>query len=132
VPKTGSTLTPVPLTYHESCHLAHGQKISAAPRTILRALPGYVSRECAEATWCCGSAGIYNITQPSTAAWLQRRKIGNLRATAAEVIATANPGCHLQIQNGLGSTQIRVAHPVTLLAEAYQNEQRGKTSGPTA
>jgi len=132
IPKANSTLAPVPLTYHESCHLAHGQKISAAPRTILRALPGYSLRECAEATWCCGSAGIYNITQPATAAWLQRRKIGHLRATGAEVVATANPGCHLQIQNGLGSAQIRVAHPATLLAEAYRNEQRGKISGSAA
>ena len=113
------------LTYHESCHLVHGQKISAAPRAILRSLPGYEFRECAEATWCCGSAGIYNITQPATAAWLQKRKIGHLRATEAKVVATANPGCHLQIQNGLRdktAAKIRVAHPVTLLAEAYRQE----------
>ena len=111
------------LTYHESCHLAHGQKISAAPRAILRSLPGYEFRECAESTWCCGSAGIYNITQPATAAWLQQRKIGHLRATEAEIIATGNPGCHLQILNGLRAAEaasIRVVHPVVLLAEAYR------------
>jgi glycolate oxidase iron-sulfur subunit len=115
------------LTYHESCHLAHGQKISAAPRVILRSLPGYELRECAEATWCCGSAGIYNITQPATAAWLQKRKVGHLRATEAEVVATANPGCHLQILNGLraaGAAQVRVVHPIVLLAEAYRNETK--------
>jgi glycolate oxidase iron-sulfur subunit len=115
-----------PLTYHESCHLCHGQKISAQPRAVLRSLPGYQLRECAEATWCCGSAGIYNITQPSTAAWLQRRKAGHLRATGAEVVATANPGCHLQIANGLrdsGAPEVRVVHPVVLLAEAYRRER---------
>jgi glycolate oxidase iron-sulfur subunit len=106
--------------------LAHGQKISAAPREILRSLPGYELRECAEATWCCGSAGIYNITQPATATWLQKRKIAHLRATQAEVVATANPGCHLQILNGLRSASaahVRVVHPVVLLAEAYRAER---------
>jgi len=115
----------IPLTYHESCHLVHGQKISAAPRKILYSLPGYELRECPEATWCCGSAGIYNITQPATAAWLQQRKVGHLRGTGAAVVATANPGCHLQIQNGLrqkGAAAVRVVHPVVLLAEAYQKE----------
>jgi len=114
------------LTYHESCHLVHGQKVSAAPRAILRSLRDYELRECAEATWCCGSAGIYNITQPATAAWLQQRKINHLCATNAEVVATANPGCHLQILNGLraaGAVQVRVVHPIVLLAEAYFAEK---------
>lgn len=117
---------PTTLTYHESCHLCHGQKISGQPRTVLKSLPGTELRECAEATWCCGSAGIYNITQPATAAWLQKRKVGHLHATGATVVATANPGCHLQIQNGLkqsGDHTTRVAHPVTLLAEAYRDER---------
>jgi glycolate oxidase iron-sulfur subunit len=110
------------VTYHESCHLCHGQKVSRQPREILRAIPGLDLRECAEATWCCGSAGIYNITQPQTAGWLQKRKLRHLRATGAQVVATANPGCALQITNGLqdvGEEQVRVEHPVTLLAEAY-------------
>jgi len=113
------------LTYHESCHLCHGQKVSKQPREILRALPGAELRECAEATWCCGSAGIYNLTQPATAAWLQQRKLGHLRATGAGIVATANPGCHVQIENGLraaGDTTTRVAHPIVLLAEAYRAE----------
>lgn len=112
------------VTYHESYHLCHGQKISRQPREILAALPGGVElRECADASWCCGSAGIYNITQPATAAWLQQRKLGHLAATGASVIATANPGCHLQIENSLragGGAPARVAHPVVLLAEAYR------------
>lgn len=109
------------VTYHESCHLCHGQKVTAQPREILRALPGVELRECAEAQWCCGSAGIYNITQPETSARLQARKIGHLLATGAEIVATANPGCHLQIQQGLAGN-MTVTHPVVLLAEAYRCE----------
>lgn len=131
------------VTYHESCHLCHGQKVSAQPREILRSLPGVELRECAEAQWCCGSAGIYTITHPDTSAWLQDRKIGHLAATGAQVIATANPGCHLQIENGLRKRRIHllvdrldsddteidpapslpsVVHPIVLLARAYAAE----------
>jgi glycolate oxidase iron-sulfur subunit len=117
----------VPVTYHEACHLCHGQKISAQPREILRALPGIELRECAEATWCCGSAGIYNITQPETAAWLQQRKLGHLQATGARVVATGNPGCQLQIENAfraIGDDATEVTHPIVLLARAYAAEQK--------
>ena len=113
------------VTYHESCHLCHGQKVSAQPRAILRALPGVELRECGESQWCCGSAGIYNITQPETAARLQERKVGHVLATGAQVVATANPGCHLQLQNGLaqvGGASVEVVHPVVLLAQAYAAE----------
>jgi len=109
------------VTYHESCHLCHGQKISNQPREILKAIPGVELRECKESTWCCGRAGIYNITQPETAAWLQGRKLGHITATRAVVVATANPGCHLQLANGLrasGDRATKVTHPVVLLAEA--------------
>lgn len=126
-PKNSPALSPTqPLTYHEACHLCHGQKISAQPRALLKSIPGVELRECAESTWCCGSAGIYNITQPATAGWLQQRKLGHLRATGASVVATANPGCHLQIQNGLrasGDTTTEVVHPIVLLARAYAAEK---------
>jgi glycolate oxidase iron-sulfur subunit len=114
------------VTYHEACHLCHGQKISAQPREILRAIPGVELRECAEATWCCGSAGIYNITQPQTAAWLQQRKLGHLRATGANIVATANPGCHIQLENGFrqAGEKVEIVHPVVLLARAYAAEKR--------
>ena len=123
----------VAITYHESCHLCHGQKISREPREVLASLPGVELRECAESTWCCGSAGIYNITQPATAAWLQDRKLDHLAATGAAVIATANPGCHLQLENGLqarGGPPARVAHPVVLLAEAYRAERKPDGHNP--
>ncbi len=116
---------PQQITYHESCHLCHGQKISKQPREILRGIPGVSLTECAESTWCCGSAGIYNLTQPETATRLQQRKVGHLRATGAAIVATGNPGCHLQIENGFQTSceaAPRVVHPVVLLAEAYRRE----------
>jgi len=118
---------PRPITYHEACHLCHGQKISSAPREVLRAIPGLELRECAEATWCCGSAGVYNLTQPRTAAWLLQRKLGHLRATGAEIVAAANPGCQLQLENGFRATgeNVAVIHPVVLLARAYAAETQG-------
>jgi glycolate oxidase iron-sulfur subunit len=121
-PREGAA--PVVLTYHEACHLCHGQKITAQPREILRSLPGMELRECPEATLCCGSAGIYSLTQPQTSNWLMERKVGHIRSTGASVVATANPGCQLQIQRGFSSSNEnkRVVHPVVLLAEAYQAE----------
>jgi glycolate oxidase iron-sulfur subunit len=118
--------SPVVVTYHEACHLCHGQKISAQPREILNAIPGYELRECPEATMCCGSAGVYSLTQPETAGWLRERKVDHLRSTGASVVATANPGCQLQIEQGfVGATEsVRVAHPVVLLAEAYAAEAK--------
>jgi glycolate oxidase iron-sulfur subunit len=127
-----SALPPVAVTYHEACHLCHGQKITAEPREILRALPGVELRECAEATTCCGSAGIYSLTQPKTSSWLRDRKVAHLRSTGASIVATANPGCQLHIQHGFmiaeGSLapSPRVVHPVVLLAEAYRAGEEAK------
>ncbi len=124
IPRANKNICTV--TYHESCHLCHGQKVSSQPREILRSIPGVELRECAESQWCCGSAGIYSITQPETASRLQKRKIENLLATKTDVVVTANPGCHLQIVNGLRDCELpsvmKVKHPIVLLAEAYQSE----------
>ena len=110
-------------TYHEACHLCHGQKISSQPREILRAIPGLEFVELEDATHCCGSAGIYNITQPEQARKLQEEKVASIEKTGAVIVATANPGCHLQIQNGVNG-QAEVKHPVSLLAEAYRMEEK--------
>jgi glycolate oxidase iron-sulfur subunit len=117
--------TPVRVTYHEACHLCHGQKITAQPRQILRAIPGLTLVELTESTWCCGSAGIYNLIQPEMAQNLLNRKVGHLKNTQAQVVATGNPGCLLQVQNGVRAQgmEMRVAHPITLLAEAYRAEE---------
>jgi glycolate oxidase iron-sulfur subunit len=113
------------VTYHESCHLVHGQKVSAQPRAVLRLIPGLSLVELAESTWCCGSAGVYALTQPAQADALLQRKVGHLRRTRADVVATANPGCHLQIARGLrdAGEKMTVVHPVSLLARAYRRER---------
>jgi glycolate oxidase iron-sulfur subunit len=125
-PETSPFDTPVTATYHESCHLVHGQKISRQPRALLRLLPGVTLSELPESSWCCGSAGIYALTQPEQADALLKRKVGHIAATGAQIVATANPGCHLQIARGLknAATRVTVMHPVSLLAAAYRRESR--------
>lgn len=124
---------PVRVTYHESCHLVHGQKVSRQPRALLRLLPGVELIELRESAWCCGSAGVYALTQPGQAELLLDRKIGHVKATAADIVATANPGCHLQIARGLrdGAIGMRVLHPVTLLAAAYARERERIVAAPS-
>ncbi len=111
---------PFVVTYQDPCHLAHAQRITAQPRALLRSIPGLDLREMAESTLCCGSAGIYNLTNPDESAKLQARKLDNALATGAEVIATANPGCLLQLRAGLKErgSEVRVKHVIELLDEA--------------
>lgn len=115
---------PITVTYHEACHLCHGQKITKQPRQVLGAIPGLSLVELPEATWCCGSAGVYNITQPEMSEQLLRRKLANVDRTGASVIASANPGCSVQLAAGIRQSgrRIEVAHPVSLLARAYRGE----------
>jgi glycolate oxidase iron-sulfur subunit len=110
------------VTYHESCHLAHGQKITLQPRALLRAIPNLTLVELPESNWCCGSAGIYNVLQPEMANQLLDRKLDHVRATGALVVATGNPGCLAHMANGirLQKLAVRLVHPITLLAEAYR------------
>jgi glycolate oxidase iron-sulfur subunit len=110
------------VTYHEACHLCHGQKITAAPRAVLRLVPGLQIIELPESTWCCGSAGIYNITQPEMSQKLLARKMSNIGKTGARVVASANPGCSVQLEAGFRAAgeQVEIVHPVTLLARAYR------------
>jgi glycolate oxidase iron-sulfur subunit len=123
-----SKLKTFPVTYHESCHLCHGQKITAQPRELLRAIPNLTLVELPESSWCCGSAGVYNLVQPEMAGELLQRKLKHIRSTGAEVVATANPGCLLQLINGAKQQRmkLRVVHPITLLAEAYRGEPQMK------
>jgi glycolate oxidase iron-sulfur subunit len=113
------------LTYHDSCHLRHGQKVWTAPRQVLGAIPGLELVELVEADWCCGSAGIYNITQPEAAMKLLDRKMEHVRATGAGLVATANPGCAIQLAHGgrRRGLPLEVVHPVSLLARAYRAEK---------
>jgi len=119
-------LAPVPLkcTYHDPCHVVHGQKIKSEPRQLLAQIPGLELVELTESDWCCGSAGIYNLTQPEMATRLLHRKVSHVLATGAAAVVTANPGCILQIQAGLGAhdANVRVMHLVEVLDRAYGGE----------
>lgn len=116
-------LSPVPLmcTYHDPCHVVHGQKIKSEPRKLLAQIPELRVVELTESDWCCGSAGIYNLTEPEMAARLLHRKVGHVLATGAEAVVTANPGCILQIHAGLGAHEsgVRVMHLIEILDRAY-------------
>jgi glycolate oxidase iron-sulfur subunit len=119
------------VTYQDACHLAHAQRITAPPRRLLAAIPGLEIREMAESSLCCGSAGIYNVTQPEMAQRLQRRKTDRVLEVAPDVVATGNPGCALQIRNGLdraGAPNITVKHVVQLLDESLTAAAHPSTS----
>lgn len=111
------------VTYHEACHLVHSQKISAEPRKVIRSVPGVDFVDLPESTWCCGSAGIYNITRFDDSMKLLERKMRNIASTGAEIVATANPGCHLQLQYGIRKfgLAIEVVHPVSLIRRAIRS-----------
>jgi glycolate oxidase iron-sulfur subunit len=118
-------LGPVPatVTYQDSCHLAHGQKVRIPPRCLLTAVPGVKFCEMPLSDLCCGSAGVYNVVENEMAMSILEKKMQNVNSTGAEVIATANPGCMLQLEAGVrlhGRGQ-RVVHVVELLDEAYRN-----------
>ena len=95
------------MTYHEPCHLAHGQRVREAPRAILRAIPGLRLVELAESDLCCGSAGVYNLMEPEIAGQLLVRKLDRIAATGAGVVASGNPGCLLQLRRGLADRGLR-------------------------
>ena len=120
------------VTYQEPCHLVHAQRIASAPRRLLNAIPGLQLREMAESSVCCGSAGIYNLTQPEMSARLAERKVRNTVETGADIVATANPGCALQVQAGLraAGSAMRVKHIVELLDEAYRAYDAGSITKP--
>lgn len=109
-------------TYHDACHLIHGQRVVEAPRLLLRSIPGIDLAPLPESTWCCGSAGLYNVTHPEAAAKLQQRKVGHILTTGAELVVTGNPGCTFQIAAGLraAGSPVRVVHPATVLRIAYE------------
>ncbi len=126
-------LTPVaprhPITlrvaYHDACHLAHAQGIRRQPRDVLRAIPGIELTDIPEADVCCGSAGTYNLLEPKTANQLGERKARNILSMKPDLIATANPGCLLQIQASLQrlGTPIPALHPVQLVDASIRGVQ---------
>lgn len=123
--KPQGDLAPQRVTYHEACHLCHGQKITRQPREVLKAIPNLELVELPESTWCCGSAGIYNITQPEMSKKLLDRKLTQIDKTKVPVVATANPGCMVQLEAGVRASgrECGVIHPITLLAKAYRESE---------
>jgi glycolate oxidase iron-sulfur subunit len=121
-PLRGS-LHPVPVraAYDDPCHLLHGQRISEPPRVLLRQIPQLELLDVPESDWCCGSAGIYNLVHAETAQALLERKMEHLIAVQPQLIVTGNPGCILQLRQGVRRHQldIDVRHPVEVLAQAY-------------
>ena len=105
------------VVYHDACHLAHGQGIRTQPRALLQAIPGVELLTPAESEICCGSAGIYNLVQPEPAAQLGARKVHHIAALSPDMIATANPGCTLQISAAARILGYKwpVFHPIQLL-----------------
>ena len=117
---------PCHVTMQDPCHLAHAQRITAAPRQVLQCIPGLTLTEMPESALCCGSAGFYSLIQREMSGRLQRRKVNNALATEANIIASANPGCISQLEQGLRNvgSDMRVLHVVQVLDAAYQAEQR--------
>jgi glycolate oxidase iron-sulfur subunit len=102
---------------HDACHMIHGQGIKAQPRLLLSAIPDLTLKEATEAGVCCGSAGIYNLVQYEEAAELGRIKADDLSGTGADLVASANIGCTMQLRRHLGD-RASVLHPMQLLAAA--------------
>lgn len=110
------------VTFQDSCHLAHAQRITSAPREILRSIAGLRFVEMDRPDGCCGSAGVYSLTQPGMSIELLDEKMRAVSDTKASIIATSNPGCMSQLESGVrrhgGSGE--VVHVVELLDRAYQ------------
>ncbi|MDA8217709.1 MAG: (Fe-S)-binding protein [Dehalococcoidales bacterium] len=113
---------PARVTYHDPCHLGRFQKVTKAPRDLLRTVPGVDFAEMAEANMCCGGAGSYSLTHHEISMKVLDRKMNNVSLTQAEVLATACPGCAMQLSYGLKQHGIpaRVAHVVEILDQAYE------------
>jgi glycolate oxidase iron-sulfur subunit len=117
LPNLESELKLGPVTYHDACHLIHAQKVSTQPRDIIKSLPGVNYTELEEASWCCGSAGIYNVVRYDDAVTQLERKMKNIKETNAKIVLTGNPGCMGQIKYGSQkfNVDVEVLHPVTLI-----------------
>jgi glycolate oxidase iron-sulfur subunit len=113
---------PVRVTYQDSCHLLHGQKIREAPRKLLREIPNLDFVELPHSEICCGSAGFYNITETETSLELLAEKMRHAQSTRAQTVVTANPGCLLQLRSGaaIHGTSQEVLHVIELLDRSMQ------------
>ncbi|MGI0479962.1 (Fe-S)-binding protein [Geminocystis sp. CENA526] len=115
----------IKVVYQDACHLLHGQKISLQPRQLLQRIPNLELKEPLDNALCCGSAGVYNLLQPDVANELGEQKVHNLLNTGAQIIASPNPGCSLQIAKHLQlqGKEVKVIHPIELLDYAIRGEK---------
>lgn len=118
-------------TYHDACHLAHGQGIRAEPRRLLAMIPGLELVPLRDSEMCCGSAGLYSLLQPDMSSRLLEQKVAAILDTGADLVATGNPGCAMQIMKGLRerNVPVEVKHPVELLAESYAAAKESSGAG---
>jgi glycolate oxidase iron-sulfur subunit len=116
--------TPVRAAYHDACHLAHGQGVRSQPRALLEKIPGLSLIPLTESDFCCGSAGIYNFTQPELAGKLLERKIENIEAAEPEWLIAGNPGCLMWIATGLSARKsgVQILHTIEALDRAWGGE----------
>lgn len=120
------------VAYHDACHLAHAQRVREEPRALLRSIPGVEILEIPDGEQCCGSAGIYNLVEPASADEIGARKAENILSLEPDFLASANPGCTLQIQKILRERGRRLpaAHPIEILdASIAGRELCSPTSG---
>src|SRR2546422_6620000 len=117
---------PLTVTYHDPCHLAHGQRVRTAPRALLGRIPDLTVVPLADSDLCCGSAGVYNVLEPEMADRLLALKIARIVETGARTVGTGHPGCLMQIARGARARglDLELVHPVTLLARAMRWEDR--------
>ena len=117
---------PLTVTYHDPCHLAHGQRVRSAPRALLGRIPDLRLVPLVDSELCCGSAGVFNVLEPDMADRLLALKIARIAETGARTVVTGNPGCLMQIARGARERglDLTVVHPVTLLARAVRWEDR--------
>jgi len=116
------------IAYHSPCHLGHAQQVNEAPRALLRGIPGVELVEVPDGDLCCGSAGIYNLVEPGSADEIGRRKAEAVLSTRPALLASANPGCSLQIARMLAErgTGVEAAHPVEILDRAIARGRPGR------
>jgi glycolate oxidase iron-sulfur subunit len=110
------------VTYDAPCHLYHAQRVMTAPQQVLTSIPGLEYRQLEGMQDCCGGAGVYNLSEPEMSESLLADKIGKTQATEAEILVTANPGCHMQLGAGarMFGADCRIAHVIELLDESYR------------
>jgi glycolate oxidase iron-sulfur subunit len=112
---------PIRVAYHDACHALRAQRIKEQPRAVLRRIPGVEIVDIPDGDRCCGAAGLYNVLEPEMSDRLMEQKAGSIAATDATIVASANPGCTMQIAAGLRNAgrPLEVLHPVELLDRAY-------------